>query len=170
MILQIIQHTPIWVFVLLIGLVFLGYTQTKDRKVKSKSIFILPTAMILLSLFGVLSAFGTIIVALALWFIGGFMFLLIGLKLSFPENIKYNESEDVFYISGSWIPMVLILIIFCIKYFVGVAIARELSIINELGFIMTISFLYGSLSGIFLSRSLVIMQSKIDNKTLEKNS
>ena len=118
------------------------------------------------SLFGVLSAFGTIIVALALWFMGGLVFLLIGLKLSFPKNIKYNESEDVFYISGSWIPMVLILIIFCIKYFVGVAIARESSIINELGFIMTISFLYGSLSGVFLSRSVVIMQSKRDNKTL----
>ncbi len=145
---------------------FLGYTQTKDRKVKLKRIFILPTAMILLSLFGVFSAFGIMITPLGLWFIGGFIFLFIGLKLSFPKNIKYNESEDVFYISGSWMPMVLILIIFFIKYFVGVAIARELSIINELGFIITVS----SLSGIFLSRSIVIMRSKIDNKILEKNS
>ncbi|WP_419765392.1 MAG: DUF6622 family protein [Arcobacter sp.] len=169
MILEIIKDTPIWVFILFISLLFLGYTQTKDRKVKLKRIFILPTAMILLSLFGIFSAFGTVITALVLWFISGFIFLLIGLKLSFPKNIKYNVSEDVFYVSGSWIPMILILIIFCIKYFVGVAIARELPIINELEFIMSVSFLYGSLSGIFLSRSIVIMQSKIYNKSLERN-
>jgi len=169
LILEIIQHTPIWVFILFIGLVFLGYTQTKDREVKLKKIFTLPIAMILLSLFGVFSAFGTMITPVGLWFIGGFIFLLIGLKLSFPKNIKYNESEDVFYIPGSWMPMVLILVIFFIKYFVGVALARELSIIHELGFIIAISFLYGSLSGIFLSRSIVIMQSKIYKKSLERN-
>lgn len=163
------KHTPIWVFILFISLLFLGYTQTKDRKIKLQRIFILPTAMILLSLFGIFSAFGTMITALVLWFISGFIFLLIGLKLSFPKNIKYSESEDVFYISGSWIPMFLILIIFFIKYFISVAIARELSIINELEFITTVSFLYGSISGIFLSRSIVIMQSKISNKTLERN-
>ncbi|MDD3343851.1 MAG: hypothetical protein PHR87_09780 [Sulfurospirillaceae bacterium] len=167
--LEIIQHTPLWVFILFISLIFLGYTQTKDRKVKLKRIFILPTVMIILSLFGIFSAFGTMITPLVLWFIGGFLFLLIGLKLSFPKNIKYNKSEDVFYISGSWVPMVLILVIFCIKYFVGVAIARELPIINELGFIITVSFLYGSLSGVFLSRSIVIMQSKIYNKNKEGN-
>lgn len=169
MIFEIIKHTPIWVFALFASLLFLGYSQTKDREIKLKRVFILPTAMILLSLFGIFSAFGTMITAILLWFIGGFIFLLIGLKLSFPKNVKYNESEDVFYISGSWTPMVLILIIFSIKYLVGVAIARQFPIINELEFIITISFLYGSLSGIFLSRSIVIMQSKISNNTLHKN-
>lgn len=60
--------------------------------------------------------------------------------------------------------MFLILIIFFIKYFIGVVVARELSIINEIEFIVIISLLYGSLSGIFLSRSIVIIQTKYITK------
>lgn len=34
MIVEIIKHTPNWVFILFIGLVVLGYSQTKDRRKK----------------------------------------------------------------------------------------------------------------------------------------
>ncbi len=116
--------------------------------------------MILLSISGIYSAFGTIKYALILYFIGGVISLVIGLKLSFPKNVKYNKSDDSFNIPGSWIPMILILVIFFIKYFVAVVIARKLPIASEIEFIAIISLLYGILCGIFVSRSIVTIKSK----------
>lgn len=115
MIVEIIKHTPNWVFILFIGLVVLGYSQTKDRRKKLNRILILPIVIILLSISGIYSAFGTIKYALILYFIGGVISLVIGLKLSFPKNVKYNKSDDSFNIPGSWIPMILILIIFLLN-------------------------------------------------------
>ena len=168
MVFEIIKHTPIWVFILFIGLLYLGYTQTKDRKVKLKKLFILPIAMILLSIFGIISAFGLNKITLTLWVFSAIFSLIIGLKLFSSRNIKYDKFEKKFHISGSWIPMLLILMIFFIKYIVGVVVARELAIINDIEFIITISSLYGLLSGLFLSRSIVIFQSSIYNKTQEE--
>ena len=169
LIFEIIKHTPIWVFVLFIGLLYLGYTQTKDRKVKLKKLFILPIAMILLSIFGIISAFGLNKTTLTLWIFSAIFSLIIGLKLFSSRNIKYDKFEKEFRIPGSWIPMLLILMIFFIKYIVGVIVAKELTIINDITFIVTISSLYGLLSGLFLSRSIVIFQSSIYNKTPKVN-
>ncbi len=166
MIFEIIKHTPIWVFILFIGLLYLGYTQTKDLKVKLKKLFILPIAMILLSIFGIISAFGLNKITLTLWVFSAIFSLVIGLKLFSSRNIKYDKFEKKFHISGSWILMLLILMIFFIKYIV--VVARELTIINDIEFIVTISSLYGLLSGLFLSRSIVIFQSSIYNKTQEE--
>lgn len=160
MLIEIIKHTPIWVFILFGSLLFLGYSQTKNREIKLTRIYILPTAMISLSIFGILSAFGIMPIVLILWFIGASLSLIIGLKLSFPKKIEYNNIKKVFYIPGSWLPMFLILVIFFIKYFIGVLIARELPIINQIEFIIIISLLYGFISGIFLSRSIVMLRSK----------
>ena len=164
MIFEIIKHTPVWVFILFVGLLYLGYSQTKNRKVQIQKLFVLPISMILLSIFGTISAFGINKISLISWFVSTILSLIIGLKLSYPKNINYDKSKKVFNISGSWIPMILILIIFFIKYIVGVIVAKELEIINDNEFIIIISSLYGLLSGLFLSRSIVIFKSSIYNK------
>ena len=49
--------------------------------------------------------------------------------------------------------------IFFTKYFVGFAVARELSIVNDHIFIVLLSLLYGAFSGIFLSRGFVMFKA-----------
>lgn len=115
MIFEIIKHTPVWVFILFVGLLYLGYSQTKNRKVQMQKLFVLPISMILLSIFGTISAFGINKISLISWFVSTILSLIIGLKLSYPKNINYDKSKKVFNISGSWIPMILILIIFLLN-------------------------------------------------------
>ncbi len=160
MIIEIIKHTPTWVFILFGLLLSLGYSQTKNRKVTLKKVCILPVIMIVLLLFSISSVFGIIPISLIVWFIGGSISLFLGLKLAFPKNIEYNNLEKAFYIPGSWVPMILILTIFSIKYFVGVVVAEHLAIVHQIAFIITISLIYGFLSGIFVSRSIVMLKSK----------
>src|SRR5439155_15157054 len=56
MLLQIVQHTPVWVWGLLAGLVALGVSQARDREVSLARITILPLVMLALSFSGVVSA------------------------------------------------------------------------------------------------------------------
>ncbi len=119
MLIEIIAHTPTWVFILFGALLFLGYSQTKDRELKFEKIITLPLAMILLSIFGITSAFGVMPTALIIWLVGVSLSLIIGLKLSFPKNIKYDNLKKVFCIPGSWFPMTLILGIFFLNTLLG---------------------------------------------------
>ena len=160
MFIEIIKHTPPWVFVLFFVLLILGYLQTKNRKVKLNVVFILPVSMITLSIFGVSSAFGLMPMAFASWFIGGIFSLGVSLKIVLPKSINYSSAEEKFFIPGSWVPLFLMMAIFSTKYIVGVAIARQLPIISEVEFITFISLLYGCFSGIFLSRSIIVWQTR----------
>ena len=55
---EILSHTPVWVFVLGAVLFFFGLKQSKERQVPERMVIILPVAMLILSLLGVISGFG----------------------------------------------------------------------------------------------------------------
>lgn len=66
MILEILGRTPIWVWPLFLLLLYLGYTQTRTRPVPAARLAVLPVLMPGLSMFGMLSVFGAVAVALAM--------------------------------------------------------------------------------------------------------
>jgi hypothetical protein len=70
---EILVHTPIWVFGLLGFLLFLGWQQSKNRTVKKNIIFILPIGMLFLSYFGISSSFGVLLLPMSLWIFGVFL-------------------------------------------------------------------------------------------------
>ncbi|KXI27270.1 hypothetical protein AX660_21300 [Paraglaciecola hydrolytica] len=156
---QIISHTPTWVFVVFFALLTLGFMQSKQRKVRVKTIFILPLAMVLFSLFGVYSVFGLSLVTLALWVLGLVLALMLGLKLAYPKVVSYSLKNNKLTIPGSWTPLALMMAIFFTKYFMGFAVARSLPIINDMVFIALICMLYGVFSGTFLARCLVMFKA-----------
>lgn len=160
MIRETIIHTPMWVFILFLGLLYLGYSQTKDRQIKAKRVFILPVGMVFLSLFGLYSAFGLTLFSLGFWVLGLTLSFVLGLKFIDIKHIRYENTKDSFYINGSWFHLVLILTVFFIKYFIGVMTAKQLPLINQDEFIVFVSLLYGFISGLFLARSFCILRSK----------
>ena len=158
MFIEIIKNTPVWVFILLLGLIYLGYTQSKNREVAFNKIFILPISMLILSIFGIFSAFGLVAYAWVFWLLGEILSILIGLKYLKLNNTSYNSEKKSFHIQGSWTPMFIILLIFSLKYFVGFAIARQLPIVDTFEFLVIVSFLYGALSGVFLSKTAALIK------------
>lgn len=89
---------------------------------------------------------------------------LLNISLKLPRNSIYDKELKTFFIKGSSIPFILIMIIFFIKYFVGVIVSRQLPILNEIYFIFGISFIYGILSGFFLGRIFVLLEIKNKGK------
>lgn len=159
--LSILQHTPIWVFGLLIGLLFLGYSQTKTRLLSLKRLIILPVVMLVLSAMGIASSFGFHIQSLALWGIG------IGAALAFnqwfvsPKGATYLADQQQFQVPGSWLPMVLILVIFFTKYLVGVLLALHPETVHTPAFTTSACLLFGLSSGFFLARAFKVYQTSV---------
>ena len=158
---QIITNTPIWVFTLFFFLVFLGLSQTKDKYISLKKVFILPIIMLLLSLAGLFSAFGINIISMSSYLFALSIGVILNIFLKLPRNSVYKKEEKLFFVKGSFIPFFLIMAIFFTKYFVGVVTAKELSFIHTFSYIITISSLYGFYSGMFFGRIFVLKSLKI---------
>ena len=138
----------------------MGYRQSKDRTISRGEVAILPVTMLGLSLYGVVSAFGiSQPVGLVSWSVGIFIAGLFSIKSPLPTGISYSAKDRSYSVPGSWLPLLLMMVIFFIKYAVGVILARKLPIANGQFFIASVSLCYGLISGLFLIRALVIWRS-----------
>lgn len=149
-------------FVLFFVLLVFGYLQSKDRVVSRSKVTMLPSAMLLLSFYGVLSAFGVTPFALTAWLTGVGIAVCLGLKTANLGGVGFTAETNTFSVPGSWLPLCLMMAIFFTKYAVGVILARKLPIASGLAFIGSISFIYGLLSGVFFARANAILRTARD--------
>lgn len=164
MLIEILKRTPPWVFGLFFVLLALGYFQSKGRTVSRSRVSILPVAMIVLSFYGVLSAFGMAAIGLVFWVLGVAIAVGICAKLSTPQGVTFFSETQSFFVPGSWLPLVFMMAIFFIKYSVGVILARRLPVASETAFVGSVSLCYGLLSGVFLARAIVIWRSATSHR------
>ena len=156
LIIQILKHTPTWVFGLLLVLVYLGYVQSKTRLVPMQRLSILPAAMLCLSLTGVWSVFGLSLVGFGTWASTIIAIVLVSRSLKQPHGVVYASDTRVFTVPGSWVPFVLMMVIFFTRYVVAVALARNPAFRSSVSFVAVASMAYGFGSGMFLARALRI--------------
>jgi len=159
MALAILTHTPLWVYLLFGVLLILGWMQSRDRKVSYARAFMLPCMMIIFSIYGVASAFGMSIGVIS-WSLGMMVMMALGIRIKAFYNVVFMEEYNAFAIKGSWLWLALMMVIFWLKFAVGVALARELAIVFEPWFILSVSLCYGLLSGIFLVRMVILWKIK----------
>ena len=150
---QMLTNTPRWVWILPIALLWLGMSQTLTRAVSLKRITFLPLAMIGLSLYGTVSAFGPHPQVLLAWLLAGAGVAAAVLQTSLPAATRYDAASHRFTLPGSWVPLLLILGIFVIKYAVGAISAVQPALLQDLRFSLCFAALYGGASGAFLARA-----------------
>lgn len=151
---QILLHTPSWVWLLLAALLWRGYAMTQAQTVTQSRLIMLPAVFVALSLSGVISTFGPQPGALLCW--------LGGLALSAYETQRHGAPKGAVYVAhsrsyelpGSRVPLLLIVLIFTVKYSVGVQLALHGQLRQVELFVLTVSAIYGALSGVFLGRAL----------------
>jgi len=160
MLTEIISHTPTWVFILFFTLIFLGYRQSKTRTVNLRALLILPIAMTIFSIIGVKSAFDLHMLSIVAWLVGITLSFLVSIKIPLAKA-KFLSEDNSFQIPGSWLPLILMMAIFWVKYIVAVLLAKELAVTETVSFVISVSFLYGSFSGIFAARAKGYLQTKI---------
>jgi hypothetical protein len=151
--LAVLQHTPVWVWPLLATLLGLGFWQTFPRTVTLRRAAVLPLAMLGLSLWGVASTFGSG-QALAAWGVGALTAATASWHSGSPRGACWSAAAGCFRLPGSWVPLMLILGIFCAKFGVGISLAQHPELRSAASFALGTSLAYGVFSGLFAGRAL----------------
>jgi hypothetical protein len=152
----IVQHTPAWVWGLLAALVALGLLQTRPLEMSLTRVTVLPLVLTALSLSGVLSAFGHMPVALAAWAAGLAAALALARKVVSVRGASWSPSRGRLHVPGSWLPLVLIVSLFVLKYGAGVSLSLVPALASDASFVGLCSLAYGTFSGLFLARALAL--------------
>ena len=155
---QIITHTPLWVWGLFALLLWLGLRQALPGSMGLRRITIMPIAMMGLSLYGTVSAFGATPAVLLAWFAAAAALATLVLRQPLPANTRYDSGTRMFQVQGSWVPLALMVGIFATKYFVGVASAMHLELTHDTAFAPGFSALSGAFSGVFAARAARLWQ------------
>lgn len=151
--LQILSHTPPWVFALFVGLLAFGFLQTRSRNVNKFMAYLLPVGMVALSLAGVQSSFGLKLVPVLFWSAGLALITFIGYTFFRDKRISFDPNRNAFYIPGSWLPLIVIMAIFFTKYVFAVIHALKIEVASSPASAMALSLAYGCFSGYFTSRA-----------------
>lgn len=151
--LSILQHTPSWVWAVLLILLWRGLSQARPHRITLRRLSILPLVMLGLSLWGVTSTFGSF-AALAAWAAGVLATSALMLSSGAQRGVQWSATEQHFSMPGSWLPLVVILGIFCTKFAVGVSLALHPGLHSETAFALGASLAYGGFSGFFAGRAL----------------
>ncbi len=161
---NIVSRTPAWVWLLLAFLIWLGYSQSKDRQASLLRTFATPVAMVGLSLYGMLSVFGAAPLVWALWLFSCSIFISLMLWLPTASGYQYDAMQRRFQMPGSWIPMVVILCIFITKYAVSISLTIAPSLVLGHTFTTVIPILYGAFSGLMMGRSAKLVALIVSSK------
>jgi hypothetical protein len=150
-----LQHIPLWVFGLFIGLVALGLLQTRTLQVRKLQLLGTKVALTVVTLISVVQLWWPtpwLAIALSSWALTGLLASWALGQSTAPAGASYNPSTQRFTLPGSWLPLALFMAIFACKFVVGMLNAIAPETLRSLQAAIGISALYGLLSGIVIAR------------------
>lgn len=156
---HVLSGTPVWVWLLLMLLIYLGWLQSRDRIVSRLRAFMVPIIMVLWSLATALTSFSAQS-GLLFWGIGFVATALMGILLCPQSAAFYDAETQRYHLSGSWVPMCLMLGIFTTKYIVGVLSAINPEALARHDVVSALVMLYGSFSGAFAARAWGLLSTE----------
>ena len=158
MFLSIVQHAPRWVWFLLAALLALGVSLSLPRRMSLRRAIVVPVAMVTLSLASVVSAFSQTPLALVAWAVGIAAALAATSALGLWRGIVWSAGDARLVVPGSWLPLLLMVTLFAIKFCVGVLLAMTPALAYEAGFAASVGLAYGAFNGFFFGRGVVMWQ------------
>nr|WP_329956061.1 DUF6622 family protein [Collimonas silvisoli] len=157
MFMQIISHTPIWVWALLAFLIYRGILASVDREVTLKKLSIIPLIMLALSWQGVSTVFGVTPLPMLCWLLAAAAAATLNWRLFRKERVIAYPERGVVFQRGSWLPLMLMMGIFLTKYTVGVTLAMHPGLAHDAAFTAAVCALYGVFNGMFIGRLLRVV-------------
>jgi hypothetical protein len=159
----ILSNTPGYVWGILASLIWLGASQLQARMASKQRLAIMPLAMLGLSIFSIVAAFGAsahLTAVIAVWLLALAAVNAIGWNGKPAAGSRYDAATRSFYLPGSVLPMLLIVGIFLTKYVVGIELAMQSSLAQDTSFVLPVAALYGVFNGIFMTRAVRILRLK----------
>lgn len=151
----VIKGTPFWVWAIFAFLLYRGIRALKTRVVPLKKIFILPAIFISLALYRLVSSNGAIALQNLWWFFAFVTGVSLGFLLFKSTKIQADKKKYLIKLPGTLSTLIMILIIFGIKFCFGYISALNSVFAKSLMFLHLKLITSGMISGLTLGRSLL---------------
>jgi hypothetical protein len=151
-VLRIVANTPIWVWVLLAYLLFIGVRALRPGTAPLWRIAIMPTIFFLWGLFSLYQLHGLAPAKVLPWaaaLVGG---IVVGMLIASLRPIRADKVRHLVRTAGGPLTLVLILLIFTTKYEFGFLHATQPALFAEPRFWLTEIAISGVLAGMFIGR------------------
>ena len=153
-----ISQTPLWVYILLIYLLFIGFKATKTNSVSLVKLSFMPAIFFAMSIHTVLSVLDINILIIITWVICLLMGVGLGQLIVCQSNVKIDKETNLLTIPGTWSTFILIIIIFIYKYWINFEMAVNKEILENKLFDELLVGSSALFPGIFLGKFLFYLQ------------
>lgn len=146
---EIISGTPFYVWILLIFLLKRGLNSAKDGEISFPKMFIVPLIFMVWGLEKLFTGFSYLNIAMILYII----FMCLGLLISYFLYSRYRKlyiKNNSLYKTGTYLPLIFIIVNFFVKYILNVALSINPSLYSTLYFSALYSLLCGFSVGLFI--------------------
>ncbi|WP_307189003.1 DUF6622 family protein [Massilia sp. Root335] len=151
MLIQILTHTPIYVWAILAFLVQRGMIAMRDRDVELRKLVMIPAVMLVLSLQDMNAKFGLGGPALAAWALAAAAMALPA-GLAGTGRIGASNVPGSVRVRGSRLPLVMMMAVFFTKYVASVALSVAPQLRHDTLFACAVCGLFGVFNGWFVGR------------------
>lgn len=166
MIQELLVRTPLWVWVLLFFLIKRGIAISQERPVNVSKMFLVPIIFMVWGLDKIFKEFSH----LGYCFISYTIFIVPGILIGYVLYKKYQmffKKEAVVVRKKCYLPLIIILVNFFVKYILNVALGVSPSFYDNTSFNIIYSAVSGLSVGLFFGGILytLYMQSKLNYQT-----
>jgi hypothetical protein len=154
---MILSQVPSGVWFLLVALVALGLSQTRERWVSASRLRRMPLAFLAFSAWSTVGAFGWQGLTVLGFLAGVWTTRQIVVASGWPGAARHDAQRDAYLVPGSWMPLAVMMGIFVLKFLVGMTLAMNPALAHEAAVVMGVSALNGALGSLFLARSRNLM-------------
>ena len=157
-IMQIVNNTPIWVWVLLAYLLFIGIRALRPATAPLWRIAILPAVFFVWGLFSLYQMHGLALLRVVPWvaaLVGG---IAVGIVIAGLQPIRADKVRHLVRTAGGPLTLILILLIFTTKYEFGFLHATQPALFAEARFWLSEVVISGMLAGMFIGRFAGLMR------------
>lgn len=145
-------YTPTWVWGLLAGLMLVGLVQVRSRDVSVRVVFIAPVSLMIMSVLGLIMDLNAGVYTLLAWGAGVAFSYVVRVRLLKTPLPVYSAVGKRFALQGSWVPLLMIMAIFGVRFFIRSAQAFGLPMVQLGYFNPLMAGLLGVLSGYFVTQ------------------
>ncbi|PEU05005.1 DUF6622 family protein [Bacillus cereus] len=168
MIKEVLIRTPLWVWILLFILIKRGIAISQERPINLSKMFLVPVIFMMWGLEKIINKFshlGYCLISYTIFILPG---ILIGYLLYKKYQI-YFKQDTVIFKKKCYLPLIIILINFFVKYLLNVTLEVSSSFYDDIAFNVMYSAISGLSVGLFFGGILYTfyMQSKLKNITLQ---
>lgn len=156
---HLFSSLPVWIYVLFFGLIYLGYAQTRTRKVSRFRITVLPAIMVSLSFYTVVHAPNATGLALAAWITGIGVAFWLNSVIAHGKGAVLHPDSSHYVVPGSWITLFLMMSVFVTKCTLGYLSGSHAVNAEGIGFILASSAVAGLIGGAFVACAVQIFNT-----------